>query len=189
MRLLLLLIRTNMTRYAGFAALFLLLATAPFPGRLSAQVRINGIDWQVSRAAGGEKKLFEPIMEVKLEPYQRYPGKLRAMVSVQNPSARPAGGLVLRCALSLHLVRPGVPGDAGFWSVPFRVEEVRISQIRPGGVYSAGLIHFTLNEQLQKLKNTGFWVDAMKLQAMLEPRQGDEPAWIMKEAVIDIRKP
>ena len=43
--------------------------------------------------------------------------------------------------------------------------------------------------QLKKLKDTGFWVDAMKLQAMLEPRQGDEPARIMKEAVIEIKKP
>ncbi|MEI7483009.1 MAG: hypothetical protein WCK75_11785, partial [Elusimicrobiota bacterium] len=86
------------------------------------------------------------------------------------------------------IVKLSDAADAGFWAVPFRVEELRISRIQPGGVYEARLIHFVLNEQLKKLKNTGFWVDALKLQVMLDPRQGDEPAMIMKETIINIKK-
>ena len=179
-----------MTRNTGLAALFLMFTAAPFfAPRLEAQVQINTIDWQVSQAGGRDKQAFEPILEVKLEPYQKYMDKLRAVVSVQNLSGKPAEGLVARCALSLHLIKQGDPATAGFWAVPFRTEELRISLIQPGGVYQAKLIHFVLNEQLKKLKNTGFWVDALKLQVMLDPRQGDEPARIMKEAVIDIKKP
>lgn len=179
-----------MTRKTGCAAIFLMLAAAPFFGLpLHAQVQINKMGWQVSRVEEKAKLPFEPILELKLKPYEKYLNKLRAVVAVQNPSAKPAEGLVLRCALSLHIVKLADTADAGFWAVPFRVEELRISRIRPGAVYEARLIHFVLNEQLKKLRNTGFWVDALKLQVMLDPRQGDEPAKIMKEAVINIKKP
>lgn len=179
-----------MIRNARVAALLLLFTAAPFLSRpLYAQVQINRIDWQVSRVEGKVKLPFEPILELKLEPYQKYLNKFRAVVNVGNSSAKPAGGLVLRCALSLHVVHLASAASAGFWAVPFRVEELRISQIRPGGVYEAKLIHFVLNEQLKKLRNTGFWVDALKLQVMLDPRQGDDPARTMKEAVINIKKP
>ncbi|MFA6433835.1 MAG: hypothetical protein WCW52_03990 [Elusimicrobiales bacterium] len=172
------------------AALLLVFAAAQvFCPPLGAQVRIEKIDWQVSRAEGKNKQLFEPILELKLEPYQKYLNKFRAVVNIANSSSRPAEGLVLRCALSLHLVKLADTSGAGFWAVPFRVEELRISRVRPGGAYEARLIHFVLNEQLKKLANTGFWVDALKLQVMLDPRQGDDPAVIIKETVIDIKRP
>jgi hypothetical protein len=180
-----------MNRRARFAAAFLMFPALMLPlcPALRAQVRINTIDWQVSRTDGKVSLPFETIAELKLEPYQNYSNKFRAVVTAQNPSAKPAEGLVIRCALSLHLVKLSTAADPGFWAVPFRVEELRISRIQPGGVYEAKLIHFTLNEQLNKLKNTGFWVDALKLQVMLDPRPGDDPARIMKEAVISIKKP
>ncbi|HBB66960.1 MAG: hypothetical protein A2X28_04905 [Elusimicrobia bacterium GWA2_56_46] len=176
-----------------------LLALPFFCSALSAQVRIDKIDWQISRVKDNKKLPFETVSELKLGSYQRYADKLRAVVTAQNLSARPVEGLVLRCALSLRLVKlpaklnvgaadPGAP-DPGFWTVPFRVEEVRISRIKPGGLYEAKLIHSALNEQLKKLKNSGFRADALKLQVMLDPRPGDEPSRIMKEAVIEIKKP
>jgi len=178
-------------KYTRFALVFLMLPALmlPFCPALRAQVRINTIDWQISRTEGKVSLPFETITELKLEPYRKYSNKFRAVVTAQNSSAKPAEGLVVRCALSLHLVNISTAADPGFWAVPFRVEELRISRIKPGGTYEARLIHFTLNEQLNKLKNTGFWVDALKLQVMLDPRPGDEPARIMKETVISIKKP
>ena len=156
---------------------------------LSAAVRISKIDWQVSKVQDKQKFPFEALSEIKLAPYQKFPHKLRAVIAVQNSSAKPAGGLVLRCALSLHIARLSDPADAGFWAVPFRIEELRISQIMPAGVYEAKLIHSQLNEQLKKLKNTGFWADGLKIAVMLDPRAGDDPAMMMRESVIDIKKP
>jgi hypothetical protein len=176
-------------RRKSYAVFLTLLAMPLLCPLLGAQVQINKIDWQVSRVEGKIKRPFEPILELKLEPYRKYLNKLRAVVSVRNLSAKPAEGLVLRCALSLHIVKTDSTADAGFWAVPFRVEEVRVSRIRPGAVYEAKLINFVLNEQFKKLNQTGFWADALKLQVMLDPRFGDEPAEIIKEAVIDIKKP
>jgi hypothetical protein len=174
-------------RCAAFIAVLLAL---PFlcPG-LRAQVQLDKVDWQVSLVAGEKPLPFKTIQELKLEPYQKYPHKFRAVVTVQNASAKPVEGLVLMCALSLHMVKVADAADSGFWAVPFRTEELRISRIKAGGVYEAKLIHFVLNEQLKKLKNTGFWVDALKLQVMLDPKSGDDPAKIMKEGVISIVKP
>ena len=156
---------------------------------LSAQVRIHKINWQVSKVQGQKKLPFEALSEIILEPYQKFPHKLRAVITAQNTAAKPVEGLVLRCSLSLHLVRLANPADPGFWAVPFRVEELRISQIRAAGFYEAKLIHSQLNEQLKKLKNSGFWADALKLAVMLDPRQGDDPAAIILESVINIKKP
>jgi len=179
-----------MTKNTVYAALLLSLTFLAFPPAiLRAQVRLDRVDWQVSLVEGKTKQPFKTIPELRLEPYQKYLHKLRAVVTAQNLSARPVEGLVLRYALSLHVVRSSGTSDAGFWAVPFRTEEFRISQIKPGGIYEAKLIHFVLNEQLKKLKNTGFWVDALKLQVMLDPRSGDEPARIMTEGVISIKKP
>ena len=160
-----------------------------FCPELRAQVQINKIDWQSSRVEGKTVLPFEAIGELKLAPYQKYPNKFRAVVTAQNSSAKPVDGLVLRCALSLHLTRISDAADGGFWAVPFHTEEVRISQIKPAGIYEAKLVHIGLNEQLNKLRNTGFWIDAIKLQVMLDPRPGDEPSRIMKEAVISVKKP
>lgn len=169
---------------AALAAFFFV-----FTPRLSAQVRLTGIDWQVSKVQEPKKLLFEAIPDIRLELYQKFPYKLRAVITVRNASAKPAGGLVLRCALSLHIVRLSDPADQGFWAVPFRVEELRISKIAPSGSYEAKMLHSQLNEQLKKLRNTGFWVDALKLAVMLEPRQGDSPDEIIRESVINIKKP
>jgi hypothetical protein len=179
-----------MIKYGKYAFFYAAAAVLAFqPSVLRAQSQLDGINWQVSRVAGKTKLPFETIRELNLAPYGKYPYKLRAVVAARNLSARPSDGLVLRCALSLHIVKLSDPADAGFWAVPFRVEELRISQINPGAVYEARLIHFALNEQLKKFNNTGFWVDALRLNVMLDPRQGDEPAKIMSESVIRISKP
>jgi len=179
-----------MTPKNRFAALIAALLAFPFMCPvLRAQVQLDKIDWQVSLAAGEKPLPFKTIQELKLEPYQKYPHKLRAVVVAQNASAKQVEGLVLRCALSLHVIKVSDTPDAGFWAVPFRTEELRISRIKGGGVYEAKLIHFVLNEQLKKLRNTGFWVDALKLQVMLDPKSGDDPAKIMKEGVIGIGRP
>ncbi len=156
---------------------------------LSAQVKINRIDWQLSTGQAPKKLVFEAIPEIKLDLNQKFLHKLRAVIALQNASAKPAGGLVLRCALSLRLVRTADAADQGFWAVPFKVEELRVSRVLPSGTYEAKLLYYHLNEQLKKLKNTGFRADALKLAVMLEPRQGDAPAEIIRESVISIKTP
>ncbi len=154
-----------------------------------AQMEITGIDWQLSRLEGKERAPYVPVSKLRAATTVKFTDNLRAIVTLRNSSKEAAEGLVLRYALSLRLLRDGaVPGDA-FWCVPFFVEEVRVSKVGPLSERLARVIRFDLQSQLNKLKGSGFSPVELKLEVMLNPRQGDEPAAIMREALIDIVKP
>ena len=173
-----------MRRFSAVGAALLFL---PFLcSSVQAQVRLDGIDWQVSSAGDNNTVPFKPLREIKLDLYHKYPHRLRAVVSVRNDHGKPVEGLVLRYALSLHIVKPSTVPSAGFWAVPFRTDELRISKIKAGGVHEARLRHFVLNGQFKKLNSTDFRADALKLQIMLDPKGGEDPAMILKEGVIPI---
>jgi len=139
---------------------------------LAAQVEIIKIDWQL-----------------RAGPAVKFTDYLRALVTLRNPADKAAEGLVLRYALSMRLLRKGNTPDKAFWGIPFYVEEVRVSKINPSSERQARVIRFELQNQLNKLRNSGFEPTALKLEVMLNPRQGDEPAAILREAVMEIVKP
>lgn len=154
-----------------------------------AQAELGGVNWELSRLEGKNRAPFAPVTELKASPDVKFSDSLRAVVTLNNASASPAEGLVLRYALSLRLLRTGDPAEKAFWGVPFYVEEVRVSKVNAGSSRPVRLLHMELREQLRKLRNSGFEPLALKLQVMLCPRQGDEPADIMREADIAILKP
>lgn len=153
------------------------------------QMGITGINWEISRLQGKNRGPFVPVSQLRAAPEARFTGHLRALVALKNPSARAAEGLVLRYALSLRLLKVGEPPEKAFWGVPYFVEEVRVSKVGSGSEYKAKVIRFELQSQLNKLRGSGFTPVALKLEVMLAPRQGDVPAEIMREAVIEIVKP
>ena len=73
--------------------------------------------------------------------------------------------------------------------MPFYVEEVRVAAVKAGTERQARVINFEFADQLRKLRSSGFAPTALKMEIMLCPRQGDDPAAIMREAVIEILKP
>ncbi len=162
-------------------ALMAVLAARAFP-----QVGVNGIDWQVSRNAGKQRLPFEKVEKLKLSEDGKFTDRLRALVTLHNSSANPAEGLVMRYALTLRLLKDGEPLDKAFWCVPFFVEEVRVSRIAPDAEMQARVIRFELQNQLARLRDSGFSPVAIKLQVMLGPRRGDSPSAIMNESVLDI---
>lgn len=167
----------------------LLALPAAAPAPLPAQTEILKVDWELSRLQGKERAPYAAVTELKLVPEAKFSDHLRALVTLRNPAARPVEGLVLRYAVRLRLLRKGDSPDKAFWGVPFYTEEVRVSKIAPGAERTARLIHFDLSEQLRKLRNSGFAPEALKLEIMVAPRQGDDPAAIVREAVLGIVKP
>jgi hypothetical protein len=172
----------------AFLAGVLALAAA-FPAPAPAQTEILGIGWEVSKIQGKNRTPYAPVTELRAAPEQKFSDSLRALITLRNPSAKPVEGLVLRYSLRLRLNRSGSAPEKAFWGVPFYVEEVRVSKINPASERQARAIHFELSEQLRKFRNTGFLPEALKIEVMICPRQGDEPAAIVREAVIDILKP
>lgn len=165
-------------------ALLTALAVRAFP-----QVGVNGIDWQVSRHAGKQRLPFEKVESLQLSAGGTFADRLRALVTLHNFSQSPAEGLILRYALTLRLLKDGEPADKAFWGVPFFVEEVRVSRIAPAAELQAKVIRFELQNQLARLRDSGFRPVAVKLQIMVSPRRGDDPSNIMSESVLDIVRP
>ncbi|OGR45343.1 MAG: hypothetical protein A2X35_03630 [Elusimicrobia bacterium GWA2_61_42] len=175
-------------RTASVLACALALAAA-LPPPAPAQTEVLRIDWEISKMVGKNRTPYAPVAELRAAPELKFSDYLRALVTLRNPAARPVEGLVLRYALRLRLNRKGDAPEKAFWGVPFYVEEVRVSKINPASERQAKVIHFELSEQLRKLRNTGFQPEALKIEVMLCPRQGDEPAAIVREAVLNILKP
>ncbi len=151
-----------------------------------AQTEISGIGWELSKIEGKTRLPFAPVAELHISPEVNFSDNLRAILTLRNPSPKPVEGLVLRYALSLRLLRKGDAPEKAFWGVPFYVEEVRVSRINPSSERQAKVIRFELQGQLRQLRSSGFFPSALKLEVMLCPRQGDEPAAIMRSAIIEI---
>ncbi len=153
------------------------------------QVEIAKVDWEISKLTGKIRSPYGPVKELRAAPELSFSDYLRAIVTLRNPSVKPVEGLVLRYALSLRLLKIGEAPEKAFWCVPFYVEEVRVAKVNPSSERQARVIRFELQTQLNKLRNSGFTPSALKMDIMLNPRQGDEPAAILREAVIEILKP
>ena len=167
------------------AALLILLAAVP----AAAQTQIAAVGWELSSPKGKERAPYVAVTELRASPDVKFSDRLRAIVTLKNPTAKAVEGLVLRYAVRLRLLRAGDPPEKAFWGVPFYTEEVRVSKIAPGSERQARVLRLDLAEQLRKLRGTGFTPEALKLEVMLCPRLGDEPSSIVREAVIDIVKP
>lgn len=155
----------------------------------AAQVELLRIDWEISRVQGKNRTPFAPVAELRAAPEVKFTDHLRANVTLRNASAKSAEGLVLRYALRLRLLKTGDAPEKAFWGVPFYTEEVRVSRVGPSSEKLARVIRFELQAQLNKLRGSGFAPTALKLEAMVGPRQGDEPATMVRESVIEILKP
>lgn len=155
----------------------------------SAQTQISGVGWEVSRLEGKNRTPFAAVSELRASPELKFSDNLRAIVTLRNPSDRAVEGLVLRYAVRLRLLKKGDAPEKAFWGVPFYIEEVRVTKINPSADRQARLIRFELAEQLKKLRGTGLVPTGLKLEIMISPRLGDEPAAIMREAVLDILPP
>lgn len=152
----------------------------------AAQTGIVKVDWEISRLQGKDRAPYVPAAELKASPDAKFSDNLRAIVTLKNPSAKPVEGLVLRYSVRLQLVKKGEAAEKAFWGVPFHVEEVRVSKIGPSSEKQAKILRFELQEQLKKLRGSGFLPLAIKIEVMLCPRLGDESAGLVRESALNI---
>ncbi|OGS11377.1 MAG: hypothetical protein A2285_00905 [Elusimicrobia bacterium RIFOXYA12_FULL_57_11] len=162
---------------------------AGFAWPAAAETGILKIDWELSKLQDKKRLPFAPVAVLKAFPGVRFTDRLRSVITLNNTSAKKVEGLVIRYSLRLRLLKAGDAQDKAFWGVPFYVEEVRVAAVGAMSTRSARVLNFGISDQLNKLRNSGFVPVALKLEAMLCPRQGDTPSEIMKESVIEIQKP
>jgi hypothetical protein len=155
----------------------------------AAQTEILKIDWELSKLQAKKRLPFTPVAVLSADPALKFTDSLRAVITLRNTSAKKADGLVISYSLRLRLLKAGEPQEKAFWGVPFYTEEIRVAAVNALSERSARVLKFGIAEQLRKLRGSGFAPIAIKMDAMLCPRLGDDPAGIMKESVLEIRKP
>ncbi|HNW44462.1 MAG TPA: hypothetical protein PKI19_08150 [Elusimicrobiales bacterium] len=155
----------------------------------AAQTEISKIDWEVAKLQNKTRLPYAAVEALRADPAVKFTDRLRAVVTLRNTSAKKAEGLVVSYALRMRLLKAGEPPEKAFWGVPFYFEEVRVAAVKPMSERAARVLNFGIAEQLRKFRNSGFTPTALKMEVMLSPRLGDEPAAIMKESILEILKP
>lgn len=179
-----------MPEYFSPRVLVCVLALAACPaGPAAAQTEVLKIDWELSKLQAKDRLPYAPVAELRADPALKFTDRLRAAVTLRNSSPRKVEGLVLRYSLRLRLQKAGEPQEKAFWGVPFYTEEVRVAAVKAHSERAARALNFGISEQLRKYRNSGFIPTALKMEVMLYPRQGDDPAGIMKESILEILKP
>ena len=163
-----------------------LLAVLGLPA--AAQTELTGINWEVSKLEGKNRAPFTSVTALRASPELKFTDRLRAIVALRNASAAPVEGLVLRYAVRLRLIKKGDAPEKAFWGAPCYFEEVRVTKINPASERQVKLLRFDLAEQLRRLRNTGFYPTAIKLEVMIGPRLGDSPESITRESALEIAK-
>ncbi|MCK4935770.1 MAG: hypothetical protein KAR84_02860 [Elusimicrobiales bacterium] len=139
-----------------------------------AQITIEDVNWQVSKIVGAKRLPFVKVKEVLIKPEGKINEKIRILVSVRNEGNKVVEGLVLRYALKFKIVKLNSADDTAIWSVPFRIEELRISKIKSSREQTVKILNTGINTELKKLRSNGFWIDAIGMEIMIEPRKGDD---------------
>ena len=156
-------------------AILVFLLSFLFLPLLHAEAFIESMHWQLAKPANGQPLQYEDI-EVFTAAPPRIEGKLRVRVTLKNRGPREADGILLMYCLTARLAPLNVQ-EQGVWAVPFVIEEKRVPKIGPNQKLDVFLdpsrsVDAPLNHYLQRTQRAGFWPDQLKLQVMLQPRQG-----------------
>lgn len=159
-------------------------ATSAFAGP-----EVTGVYWQFSPGLKpAMKPKFSDARSIVLPPNSKLPGRLRAMAVLENKSGKSSGGIVLRVAVSARVVKTGADASTGVWSVPFWLDERRVAELKPGAIKNVAIPNIEVQTYLKRFADTGFWVDALKIQLAVEPRAGEELPLPISEASLEVLK-
>lgn len=152
---------------------------------LPAQPSVAAARWQLSKAAGQKRLPYVNVRSLRLSGSGAVQGRPRVVLTVANPDASPAEGLVLRYDFSINI---SSGGGSGIWTVPFHVSEARVSRLAPGAETRVNIYQANLNAQLKRLTAAGFRPLALRLRVMTEPRAGDDLSLLIKEFEIPLEE-
>jgi len=145
----------------------------------SAEVRLQGVHWQIGRVEAGRVASWQ---DVRALPGTLKPGeKLRARLVLQNDGAGPEEGLLLRYALVARVVPEGGAPE-GTWAVPFTVDEKRVPKIAAGKMLEVPLDAAPAIElYLRRAARSGWSPDRFKISVMLEPHRGAKDLQLVED--------
>ncbi len=154
-------------------------------GPAAAVVELQKVDWQQAAPSAGAPALStttpapagspaktEILQRLRLSPGDKLPARLGGLVKLLNRGPVAEEGILLRYVVSAR-VSPTDGGEAA-WSLPFVLETRRVPKIGSNQVLEVAIDASTMIDlYLKKLGREGWWLDALKLDVLLEPRKDD----------------
>jgi hypothetical protein len=149
-------------------AAFLASASTAWP-----DIVIQDIRWQLAPASNGRKAGFRDAAGWFAPPDSKPAARPRVLATLANRSRDAEEAVLLRFAVSARLAR--VEGGEGTWGVPFILDDRRIPKVNGSAVHSVPIPinRAVLDGFLKRMRRSGFWPDALRVEVMVEPRPGD----------------
>lgn len=139
----------------------------------SAELVLRGIVWQAPTPPGAKARGFSPIERWVQPAAAKLARRPRAVITVANRGPKAAEGAVLRYAVAARMAKVGEEGKEGTWTVPFYLASVRVPRVGANQTKEVPLKDLVLDVFLKKSFRSGYWPDALKIQVMVEPRNGE----------------
>ncbi len=146
----------------------LILLNAP---QIWAQILINNIKWQIKSP---KSRVYAAVKTLEVNPKNCKSLNTKILIFLENDSKQDARGIVLRYALRFRIKRFASEAGPAIWALPFHLEEVRVSRVKANSSHVVKLQNVNIATELRKLKNNGFWADAIGIEVMVEPKLGDD---------------
>lgn len=137
------------------------------------------IDKQKTRAPS-------PVTKIILPPNGYLKGRLRAVLSVVN-HGESREGILLRYALSANVYSTADPKNDHGWTIPFAVDERRVPILKSG--QSLPIIFDvtdSVKDYFKRLSLEGWKPSQIKMEVMIEPRQGEDSALQTTQSFLSI---
>jgi len=141
-------------------------------GRASAELSLDGVQWQAARVERGRVAAWQDVKVVANAP-PKILNRLRVHLLLKNRGAKPVEGVLLRFAMTARLSpMEGAPTE-GSWAIPFAIGEKRVPYVGANKT-----VEVTLDPgddlviYLRRMVRAGWWPDRLKMQVMLDLHPG-----------------
>lgn len=113
----------------------------------------------------------------------------RVIITLVNHDAAPAEGVILRYSIKARVVNIKTPKEKGTWVVPIWVDRRRVPFLKPNQILDVpidptGEVRLAIS--MKEMFRAGFWPNALSVQAMVEPRQGEDIAQKISEKTLPV---
>jgi hypothetical protein len=139
-----------------------------------ADILIRDVNWQLALQVAKKKRNYHDIRQWLFPPTDKAKIRARAMVRLGNRGNSDEAAVLLKYVFVARLRKIGSKKE-GVWTVPFHLEEKRITIFKKLSekVVSLPINRVALNAYLKRMYRAGYWPDAFRVKVMVEPRTGE----------------
>ena len=157
---------------------------AGFENPAFATISFGDWSWQILNKR--ENSAPAPIDEILLPPNGYLKGRLKAVLNLNNQGAS-REGILLRYTLSAKVYSITKPEKDKGWTIPFAVDERRVPILRSGQTLPVVFdVTDPVKDYFKQLALEGWKPAKIKIEVMIEPRQGENSALKTTQTVLNV---